>query len=36
MLERIGADNVFRVTLMLGEVLQVAVARAMQLRDGTG
>jgi sulfate permease, SulP family len=36
MLERIGADNVFRVTPMLGEALQEAVARAMQLRDGTG
>jgi sulfate permease, SulP family len=36
MLERIGADNVFRVTPMLGEALQVAAARAMQLHDGTG
>jgi sulfate permease, SulP family len=36
MLERIGPDNVFRVTPMLGEALQEAVARASQLQDGTG
>jgi sulfate permease, SulP family len=36
MLERIGPDNVFRVTPMLGEALQEAAARASQLQDGTG
>lgn len=35
MLERIGAENVFRATPMLGEALQEAAARARQLRDGT-
>jgi sulfate permease, SulP family len=36
MLERIGVDNVFRATPMLGEALREAAARARQLRDGAG
>ena len=36
MLDRIGADNVFPATPMLGEALHQATVRARRLRDGTG
>jgi sulfate permease, SulP family len=36
MLERIGADNVFPATPLLGEAMQLAIARARRLREGAG